>query len=145
MPKLKERIWRLVKLNSTPEGIALGVAVGVFIAITPFYGLHTLMVVLAILLIPRTNKVAILVGTSISIPPTTPLITWAGYSIGRAILGEQYPALGLSMLKDFTYRDIPRLFYPLLLGSIILGIICAIIFYFTVLFLIKNIRNRRRR
>ena len=123
MPRLRERIWGLIILNNTPQGIALGVAIGVFIAITPLYGLRTIMVLLAAMLIPRTNKIAILAGTSISIPPTTPLITWAGYSIGRAILNNDYPVLVWSTIKSLTFRDIPRLFYPLLLGSIILGII----------------------
>ena len=144
MPRLKERIWKLIRLNNTPEGISLGMAVGVFIAITPLYGLRTIMVLLAAMFIPRTNKIAILAGTSISIPPTTPLITWAGYSIGRLILGKHYPVLGWSMLKELTYRDILRLYYPLFVGSIVLGIICAIIFYFIVLSLIKTMKRKRK-
>ena len=144
MPKLRERIWRLIRLNNTPQGIALGVSVGAFIAITPLYGLRTIMVLLAAMFIPRTNKIAILAGTSISIPPTTPLITWTGYSIGRAILDNDYPALAWSMLKELTYRDILRLYYPLFIGSIILGIICAIIFYFIVLFLVKKMIKRNK-
>jgi len=144
MDKLKKRILLLLKLNNTPREIALGVAIGVFIAITPLYGFHTLMVVICALLIPRTNKIAILVGTNISIPPTTPLITWAGYNIGRFILGNNYPALNWSMLKNLTYRDIPYLFFPLFWGSIILGIICATVFYFIVLFFIEKMRKRKK-
>ena len=144
MGKLKKRLLLLVKSNNTPREIALGVAIGVFIAITPLYGFHTLMVIIFALLIPRTNKIAILVGTNISIPPTTPLITWAGYSIGKFILGNNYPALEWLTLKNLTFRDIPYLFYPLFVGSLILGIICAIVFYFIVLFVIGKMRKRKK-
>ncbi len=42
---LKEWIKRLLKLHSSPYEIALGVAIGVFIAILPLYGLHTVLVI----------------------------------------------------------------------------------------------------
>ncbi len=42
--KIKSVIFKLIRLNSTPSGIALGVALGVFIGTTPLYGFHTAMV-----------------------------------------------------------------------------------------------------
>ncbi len=143
--KIKNAVLRLVRLNSTPRGIAMGVAIGVFIGITPLYGLHTAMVLLSVLLIPGANKVAILAGTNISIPPIMPLITWAGYGIGRAMLGGDYPALDLTVLRNIHYRDIPRLYLPLFLGSIVLGIACAVVFFFLTYVLVRKIRDRKSR
>lgn len=141
MENLKQRIIALLKLNNTPREIALGVAAGVFIGITPVYGLHTIIVLFAAMLIPRTNKIAILLGSNISIPPTAPFISWTGYQIGRAILGRGYPDITWTTLKHFTYQEIGSLLYPLFLGSFILGVACALIFYFLILILITRLRK----
>ncbi len=132
----KQRIIALFKLNNTPHEIALGVAMGVFIAITPLYGLHTIMVVAAAFLIRRVNKVAILLGTNISTTPTFPFITWAGYAIGRFILGESYPPLQWSTFKHFNYKQLLNLYFPLFIGSVVLGLMLAVFFYFVTLWFI---------
>lgn len=143
--RFKESIVRLAKLHNTPHEVALGVAIGVFIAILPVYGLHTLLMLLAIAIIRPVNKIAILVGTNISLPPTLPFITWAGYNIGRLILGaKKYPQLSHNMFKGLTYKSISSFYYPLLLGSFLLGLICAIIFYFlTRWFMNKRMKVRQ--
>jgi uncharacterized protein (DUF2062 family) len=139
--KLKEKILSLLKVHNTPAEIALGVAIGVFISILPLYGLHTIMVVTAAFLIRRANIIAMLVGTNISLPPTVPLITWAGYNIGRLLLGKKYPYISCYSFKGFSYKGILNFYYPLLLGSLILAAICAVVFYFLTL----NFMNRRRK
>ena len=139
---LRDRFQALLKLNNSPPEIALGVAMGVFIAITPLYGFHTLMVIIAAFLIPKINKIAILLGTNVSIPPTTPLITWAGYEIGRFILKKPYPPLDLSYFKNFTLKTFGDLYYPLFIGSVVLGIICGAIFYFITLIVARRIKQR---
>ncbi|MBC8436621.1 MAG: DUF2062 domain-containing protein [Candidatus Omnitrophica bacterium] len=144
MKRLKERIVGLLKLNTTPHEIALGVGIGVFIAILPLYGFHTLLVILFAIMIRRANKIAILVGTNISLPPTLPLITWAGYSIGKLFLGDSYPALNWQIFKNFDRQSIFNLYYPLFLGSVVLGLSCAFIFYLIILFFLKR-RERHRK
>ena len=139
--RLKEKALSLLKLHNAPSEIALGVAIGVFIAILPVYGLHTILVIIAAFLLRRANIVAMLVGTNISLPPTVPFITWAGYSIGRLMLGETYPYLSWEMFKGISYKSILKFYYPLLLGSLVLAIICAVVFYFLTL----NFMNKRRK
>jgi len=134
---LKEKISKLLKLNNTPQEIALGVAIGAFIAIMPVYGLHTASVVVAALLIPRVNKIALLVGTNVSLPPTVPFITWIGYSIGRFLLGKDYPAFKISDFQHFNLKNFMNFYYPLFVGSIIEGLICGVILYFLTLRFMK--------
>ena len=140
--KLKEKLLHLLKMNNTPREIALGVAIGVFIAIMPLYGLHTVMVIIAAFLVRKANKIAILIGTNISLPPTVAFITWGGYAIGRLMLGKKYPPFSFLAFKGFTYKSIFDFYYPLLLGSFILGLICAIIFYFLTLWFMNKRRKR---
>jgi len=129
-PTLKERFFRLLRLNNSPPEIALGIAIGVFIAILPLYGFHTILVIIAALLIRRANKIAILLGTSISTVFTFPFITWGGYSIGRKILGNDYPPLQWQTFKYFSFKALLHFYYPLFIGSVILGLALAAVFYF---------------
>ncbi len=142
--KFKKTLVRLLRMNNTPAEVALGVALGVFIAILPFYGFHTLMVLAAAVLIRKANKIAILAGTNISLPPTVPFITWAGYEIGKIFLKGDYPALGWVDFKKITFQKVINLYPPLLLGSFILGIACAAVFYGLAFFTIKILMERKR-
>jgi len=142
--KFKKVLVRLFKLNNTPQEIALGTALGVFIAILPVYGLHTVLVIIAAILIKPANKVAILLGTNISLPPTVPFITWAGYEIGRFILKDNFAPLSWSDFKHITFENISSHYKPLFLGSVVLGIACAVIFYFLTFFIVRKIKNRKK-
>ena len=116
----KKHLIKLIRLNNTPAEIALGVAVGVFIGVTPLYGAHTLMVVLFAILIPRTNKIAMLAGSNLSNPLTAPFISCTAYQIGRAVLGKNFPPIHWKALRPFNYSDIWNILYPLFLGSLII-------------------------
>jgi uncharacterized protein (TIGR03546 family) len=141
--KFKDIILKLLQFNNTPGEIALGLAIGVFIAILPVYGLHTLLVILAAIIIKPANKIAILLGTNISLPPTVPFITWAGYEIGRLILRNNLPPLAWLDFKGMTLQKVVRFYPPLFLGSLILGIICALICYFLTLFIVTKLKNKK--
>lgn len=143
--RLKRLIVKLFKLNNTAPEIALGIAMGVFIAVLPVYGLHTVLVIIAALLVRRSNKIAILLGTNISLPPTVPFITWAGYEIGRFILGNRYPPLVWVDFKTFNLGKLAKLYLPLFLGSVVLGLICAIAFYFLTYFIVVKLKARKFR
>ncbi len=136
--KIKELLKSLLKLNNTPPEMALGVSIGVMIAVMPLYGFHTVLCVIFALLIPRANKIAILIGTNISLPPTVPVITWAGYSIGSFVLRGKYPPLSLSSFKGITFQKMLDFYYPLFVGSFILGIFLAVISYFLTLWFIEK-------
>ena len=141
--KFKKVLVDLFRQNSTPGGIALGLAVGAFIGILPLYGLHTLLVIVAALIVRPANKVAILLGTNVSLFPTVPFITWAGYEIGRLILWGKFEPLTGAYFKDISFQKIVSHYLPLFLGSVILGIICAGIVYLVSFLIIRKIEKRK--
>ncbi len=119
-----------LKAHNDPHDIALGAAIGVFIVILPLYGLHTVLCVGAALLIPRANKIGILLGTNISIPPTLAFITWWSYDIGRYLLASRhYPPLSWEYIRHFSIARISEFYYPLFVGSVVLGLIGAAVVY----------------
>ena len=142
---LKERFFRLLRLNNSPSEIALGVATGVFIAIMPLYGFHTIMVIIAALLLKRANKIAILLGTNISTVFTFPFITWCGYNLGRQVIGNNYPPLQWQTFKFFSYKTILNFYYPLFIGSLIMGLILAVMFYFITFWFVMMRENKHQK
>jgi len=140
---LKRIFLRLILENSTPGGIALGAAIGAFIAVLPVYGLHTVLVIIAAIIVPPANKAAIFLGTNISLPPTFPFITWAGYELGRFIFRGRFAPLAWSDFKNINLQKIADRYPPLFLGSVLLGFICAVIVYGITLLVIKRINRRR--
>jgi uncharacterized protein (TIGR03546 family) len=140
--RLKEKILELLKLNNTPREIGLGVAIGAFIGIMPIYGLHTTLVIIAALLIPRVNRIALLIGANVSVPPTVPFITWIGYSIGRFLLGRDYPVFRWSDFKNFSPEHFLDVYYALVIGSIVEGLICGVMLYFLTVWFVKRRRAR---
>ena len=149
MPKkgVKEIIavlLRVLKAHNAPHEIALGVAIGSFIAILPLYGFHVVLCVIAAILIPRANKLAILLGTNVSLPPTVVTITWTAYDIGRLLLvNKNYPPLSWEYIRNFKISRAGEFYYPLFIGSVVLGLICAVFFYLITLAIANHFRKKR--
>ncbi|HLN98158.1 MAG TPA: DUF2062 domain-containing protein [Pyrinomonadaceae bacterium] len=132
---------RLLALDDPPERTALAFSIGVFIAFSPFLGLHTILATLIAFLF-RFNKVAIYSGTFINNPFLTlvPIII-ASYAIGAVILGRplRIPAAGLELLKSphlltaAYYRQIFseswNIVWPFTIGGLILSVVCSLIAY----------------
>src|SRR5678809_1293254 len=97
---------RLLAIDDPPERTALAFSIGIFIAFSPFLGLHTIMAT-ALAFIFRFNKIAIYTGTFVNNPIFTlvPIII-ASYSVGAFILGRplRIPDEGLELLT------LPRIF-----------------------------------
>jgi len=85
-----ERFRRFVRLHflhtpHTPHEIALGAAIGMFVAWTPAIGLHILMV-LAITAIVRASKLLALILIWVSNPFTAFVIYYPSYLVGKILL-----------------------------------------------------------
>src|SRR5262250_1707095 len=93
---------RLLAIDDPPERTALAFSIGIFIAFSPFLGLHTILATV-IAFAFRFNKVAIYTGTFINNPFLTlvPIII-ASYAVGAFILGQPLaiPEEGVALLKD---------------------------------------------
>ena len=63
----RDALRRLLAIDDPPERTALAFSVGVFIAFSPFLGLHTIMAT-ALAFLFRFNKIAIYAGTFINNP-----------------------------------------------------------------------------
>jgi len=135
-------IDRVKKLEGDPHFVAMGLAIGVFISITPTIPFHTVLAVsLAILL--RGSKAAAALGVWFSNPVTAPIFYWGSYKLGMFILGNRAPF-------DVKYESILELLdlgmdvtIAMIAGGIILGILPGIASYFITRKIITTIRLRK--
>ena len=145
MTGFKGRLRAVLGVGDTPHRIAFAFSVGIFIAFSPLLGLH---VVLAILLIGffRLNKPAVLAGTFVNNPWTlVPILvtsTWVGEQV--CCQTSDLPNIDWSSLTFATLHvQLRSYIWPFVLGSLLLGLTCAILSYFLVYWLVSEYRRVR--
>ncbi|HEX8181028.1 MAG TPA: DUF2062 domain-containing protein [Pyrinomonadaceae bacterium] len=148
---------RLLALDDPPERTALAFAVGVFIAFSPFLGLHTILATLIAFLF-RFNKLAIYTGTFLNNPFLTLVpITFASYGLGARLMGRsmQLPRAGLELLKEphlltgaywqELFRHSWDILLPFTVGGLALSVVCSLVAYPVTLQLLRAARRLRAR
>ena len=147
---------RLLAIDDPPERTALAFSIGVFIAFSPFLGLHTIAATLIAFLF-RFNKIAIYSGTFLNNPFLTlvPIIV-ASYALGALVLGRplRIPVEGIELIKNprpFSSDYYQQMFVqsryvvePFALGAMMLSVICSVLAYPLTLGLLRKYRKRKK-
>ena len=140
--QLKLNLLRLLRLRKTPDEIAKGLALGVFIGMTPTFGFQMVLAVFFALLL-KENRISALVGVWVTNPLTAPFIYAIEYETGRLLLGMERMRLpnefSLGAFKHIGFEVL----LPLGLGSLIYGILCGSLAYALTLRLIPVIKTMR--
>ena len=137
----REFLRQLRELRGKPHEIALGMAIGVFIGITPTIPLHPILAVTLALLV-KGSKLAAALGVWVSNPLSIPLFYYGSYRVGQFVLGLP----GISLPDDRSLLVMARLggqiVGAMMLGGVILGIIPAMLAYVLTLKLTSSQRFR---
>lgn len=165
-PVLRFIKQRILHTDDSPQRIARGVAVGLFSAWLPFFGLH-LILALIFAAILRANKVMAVLFVWVSNPLTAPFIYYPCYRVGRFFLAffRDKPVAGPDQIEDIftemlTIKRVCTEFFTLelwkqiwdlclniglemLIGGIVLGLIVAKINYWLCVTLIASHRRKR--
>jgi uncharacterized protein (DUF2062 family) len=145
--RLQYFYWRLVRLQGSPQALARGLACGVFAGLFPFFGSQTVLALLLAVLF-RGNKILAAVGPWISNPFTSVPIYVFNFQVGKWLLNDRSSTeLSLQSWQDVKELGI-EIIWPLFVGCVVVGSICAILSYFLGLWLIRRVRasqQRRRR
>ena len=127
----------ILMLDDTPHHIALGTAIGMFIAITPTVGIQMILVLL-LAAVTRPlfyfNRAAALVTVYVSNPVTMVPLYWFNYKVGTLFyssrLGwgdfQQLRALGWWDALIWVFVEIGA---PLIVGSLLTATIAGILTY----------------
>lgn len=125
--KFKEILY----IKDTPHRLALSFAVGVFIAISPLLGLHTLMG-LAACFFSRFNKFALFVGVYITNPWTIiPIYTFCTW-VGALIMGVDLGVLEIDWANIgfmTIIKDLESIILPFFLGSTVVSVAASLLSY----------------
>ncbi len=159
---------RIQRLPDTSHRIAFGLAIGIFLSFSPFFGFHIIFAMVLARYIGG-NVFAAFVGTFFGNPLTFPFIAGISFALGRWLTGVSGAGLApegvllafsnassglwqsIRSLFGFGQPEWHRLsgfwhefFLPYLVGGIIPGILFAIIGYFLSRPLVEAYQKHRR-
>lgn len=139
---LSEFVKRVKKLDGNPHYIAMGMAIGIFVGITPTMPFHTVIAV-ALAFILRGSKAAAALGVWFCNPITAPFFYLGSYKTGMFIFGNSAPF-------DLKYESVLELLklgmdvtMAMIGGGVILGIVPGIAAYFITRKIMTTIRSRK--
>lgn len=145
----KYYLLRLVRKKDTPESIAHGMALGIFVGFLAIIPFQT-VVVLIVNQIFKVNKFAGVIGINIFSSPITawPLF-YLLHFVGKPFTGAEISYdVFVDIFKNFSIQNIAsigmNLFLSIILGGVIMGILFYPFTYFFTKRLVLKYRNRRK-
>jgi uncharacterized protein (DUF2062 family) len=159
-------VHRLRRLPDPPYRVARGVAAGIFVSFTPFFGFHFILAAL-LAFIMRGNLLAALMATFFGNPLTFPLIATVSVELGAWMMGlpdgmplhrivSEFSSATLQLWYNLeamftaapTHWDrlgalFMRVFLPYMVGGLVPGILCAAIGYMATHRIIGVYQRRR--
>ena len=139
---LKKWYEKLISLKGEPRTIAFGLAIGVFIGVTPTIPFHTLLIILLCFLFKKNITAAYLGSWLISNPLTIPFLYVSQYRLGKYLLGDICKGF---FPPDYSLITIIKhggnVALPLLTGGIIMAPFFAVPIYFIAHKLILTVRK----
>ncbi len=148
IPKfIKLFIQKLFLINDTPQKIALGAGLGVFVGIMPGMGP---LIALFLAFIFRVNRASAVIGSLITNTWLSIVIFILSVKIGSAIMNLDWRTIyyqWISLLRHFHWGNLFKTslletLLPIAIGYLILSLIAGVIVYISTL-TILNIKRRR--
>ncbi|MDO9532363.1 MAG: DUF2062 domain-containing protein [Deltaproteobacteria bacterium] len=134
---------KFLRLQEDPRKLAWGMALGVFIGITPTIPFH-MVGALALAALFRISLVTAFIGIQIGNPLTIPAIYIASYKVGQFLLYRGKP---LVFPETFSFEAWMGVLWQggvaLQVGGVILAIPPAIVAYFLTLWIVQRYRRRK--
>jgi len=151
LKRLWQRFTAWLVGHSDPKEVALGLAIGAAVSLTPLIGLHAVLAVLLASITP-SNRLAAILGTQVGNPFTLPFFFWLEYKIGSWITGVQvttslsFSQIGLEEAADRMVKLFGEAAWPFSVGMVILAVLVGLVVYgLTVLVArVLHLRMRRR-
>ncbi len=132
---------RFIRIRRDPREIARGLAIGVFVGFSPFFGFHMILA-LALAALLKGSKFAAVLGTWV----WNPFLLLLEYKVGCWVLG-----IGPGHLRPLSLepREILNaswnVLFPLSIGSFLLGLSAALPAYFLSNAVVRRMQERRLR
>jgi len=140
---------KLFRIHDTPQRIALGAGIGVFLGILPGTGPIAAIFMAFIL---RVNRAAALLGSLLTNTWTSVLTFLLSIKIGASIMGVHWQEVHRNwslFLKDFKLVTLFKLttlelILPVIVGYAVVGFCLGLIAYLATLIIITRIKNENK-
>jgi len=159
--RIRPALRWLIKLRGSTRAIAGGFALGVFIAFTPTVGIQMFLGAIFATLFNLNRPAAIIpawITNPVTIPPIFAFNYWVGYLLlgGPSVTSVYHQLIDickkLATLNMFQITDQFMAFValgkeiviPLIVGSVVVGGVCAVITYWLSLRILLFLNRKRR-
>ncbi len=140
---LGDKLRLVLTVEGSSRRIAFAFALGVFVGMSPFLGLHTLMAI-GIAVAFRFNKVVTLAGAYITNPWTIiPIYTFSTW-LGVKLTGSEdaLSSINFHSINIFNiFRMLEGLLVPFFVGTLFVGSIAGVVSYFIVKTILRRMRE----
>ena len=133
---LKLQKYKIFRIKDFPESVAIGMAWGTSVSVTPVLGLHLITCYLGTWIM-RGNLIAATVGTILGNPWTFPFFFYLDYKIGVLFFFDEMDNYEFKL--NFLFENFDKLFLPTFFGSIPI----AIVVWLTTYNITKNLLKKR--
>lgn len=137
-------MWRLIRKNGQVEQVATGTALGVFIGLTPTFGVQMPLAYLAAKVL-RENQLAAVLGVWVTNPLTAPFIYMGEFQFGRWLLGNPPVEAPQSWTWSSIYEAGTSIAIPFGVGSLFCGVFFGGITHLAILYFVPKMLEQRRR
>lgn len=141
--RLQGLFVRVKELQGDPRYIATGMAIGVFVGVTPTIPFHTIIAI-ALAFILKGSKPAAVIGAWFANPVTIPFFYMGSFKLGTLILNKPIPF-------DVKFESITALMplgldatIAMIVGGAILGIPPAFIAYILTYRIMNKVREKAK-
>ena len=139
---IKFFLENILESNDSIARKSLSIALGVFIGISPFWGLQSIIVLFLAVLF-KLNKAISFAFSNVSFPPFIPFIIYGSLKIGGYFIQSSKP---LIFDSSITFSDVQVNIGQYLVGSFILGAAMSILFGlsgYILLTIFSTFRNKK--
>src|SRR3954462_12932569 len=122
--EIQDVLYKLRTEGMSPGKQAAAVALGVFIGVSPLYGLHLALCILLARFF-RLNAGLTYLAAHISLPGVTPFLILAELETGRRLRGQSYLHIHIHNLRELDLRQAAL---DLTIGTLAIGGVLAVLF-----------------
>jgi hypothetical protein len=145
---IKATYEKLFQINDTPQKIALGLGLGVFLGILPGTGPIAALVASTIF---KANRASALLGSLLTNTWLSLVTFIAAIQTGSIVLGLAWQDVyrqGLSLAADFHFADLfkasmANIILPIALGYAIVSFILGLLVYLIAFAIISKVRSKK--